>query len=263
MSSAKLLPYELTGNNKSKQIIVFLHGWPDTTHLWDGIIPHFKNEYYILNVSYPNYSPKEITSWGIDNDEIIHRLNNTIDTVNADKRKITFVTHDWGAVFGYAYDQKYPKKIDDMISMDVGASFKITFPVVAYQSALIVGFLIGGRIGNWITHSIRNWARYEPPYKDRIDSSWNYPYYYTWKKIIKSWGKSPLESYTPSCSVAYLYGDQKSFMFHDGKWIDNVKKSHSDSEVIPLKARHWIMHDDKESVINIIKKRLIMVAQRK
>lgn len=30
-----MLPYELTGNNKSNILVIFLHGFPDSLRLWD------------------------------------------------------------------------------------------------------------------------------------------------------------------------------------------------------------------------------------
>lgn len=38
----KTLPHELTGNRSSDQLLVFLHGYLDTTALWDGIVPNFE-----------------------------------------------------------------------------------------------------------------------------------------------------------------------------------------------------------------------------
>lgn len=37
----KFLPFEVTGNQKSDTIIVFLHGWPDSCRLWDNTISKF------------------------------------------------------------------------------------------------------------------------------------------------------------------------------------------------------------------------------
>lgn len=259
----KVLPHELSGNTKSKQLVVFMHGWPDTTQLWDKFIPSLEKDYYVLNVSYPNFSSKEQSAWGIDIPEIIQRLNLTLDTVNSEKRKVTFVTHDWGAYFGYSFDKEYPNKIDDMVALDISPYVKLKFSIVAYQSALIVGFLVGGKIGNWITHGVRKWAKYDPPHKDQINSSWNYPYYYTWKTIIKAKGVSPLQTYKPSCSIAYVYGELKPMMFHTDEWLDMIKKNNPDNEVIPVKAGHWIMKDQPEITLNLIKKRLNLVAQRK
>jgi hypothetical protein len=59
----------------------------------------------------------------------VDRVKVTVDYVDAGRqlRKL-FLTHDWGALFGYLLviytpywkDEKYPRYIDDMIALDVG-----------------------------------------------------------------------------------------------------------------------------------------------
>lgn len=33
-----MLPHELSGNNNSDTLLIFLHGFPDSVRLWDSII---------------------------------------------------------------------------------------------------------------------------------------------------------------------------------------------------------------------------------
>ena len=96
---ANSLPHELSGNKASDTLLVFMHGYPDTTAVWDGIIPSFEQENYVLNVSYPNYSQKEINPKGIDFDELVDRLKVTINQVNDSNRKVVAVIHDWGSIY--------------------------------------------------------------------------------------------------------------------------------------------------------------------
>jgi pimeloyl-ACP methyl ester carboxylesterase len=254
------LPHETTGNEKSKQIVVFLHGWPDTLRLWDPIIPNFSKDYYILNVSYPNFSEKEILPWGIDTPELIDRLKVTLEQNNKANRKVTFVTHDWGAIFGYYFDSKYPKNIDDMIAIDVAPKIKSSAGSITYQSILILGFLLGGRMGNWLTHYIRGWAKYEPAYADKINCSFNYPYYYTYKNFSRH--RETMRSYVPSCSMAFIFGAKKKMNFHIPEWLDEMKTLNPDNEVVAADSMHWVMNDAKDTLVELISKRLKMVAKR-
>lgn len=32
------LPYDTTGNKNAKSMVIYLHGWPDSIKLWDGVI---------------------------------------------------------------------------------------------------------------------------------------------------------------------------------------------------------------------------------
>ena len=51
-----------------------------------------------LNITYPNYSKEETSSWGIDFIPLIERIKATIEKVDGgQKRKKILVGHDWGA----------------------------------------------------------------------------------------------------------------------------------------------------------------------
>lgn len=149
------LPHNLNGNESSNQLIVFMHGYPDTLNLWSGIIPSFEKDYLVLNVTYPNFTNMERSKWGASLEEIVERLKITIDKVNSTKkRKVSFVTHDWGAYFGFRFGLKYPEYVDDMLSIDVSYSSEVTFAKFSYQIILAAAFFIGGRIGDSRTKGI-------------------------------------------------------------------------------------------------------------
>lgn len=254
---SKLLPYELTGKKSSDQLIVFLHGWPDTAAIWDRIVPTVEQDYYVLNISYPNYTPKEKNPKGNDLEEMADRIKATIDAVNDTKRKLLFVGHDTGALYSYYLDQRYPKYIDELIALDVGGKFPFWHHfVMFYQFILVLGFVIGGTIGNWLTHYIVNYSKYRPSWVNKIESSWNYHYFYLWKKIVKA-GFSPskgiLPGYQPSCNIAFVHTTYMKF-FTD-EWIDLLKKDPK-NEVHELKCSHWIQTDEPDFLINLIRRKI-------
>jgi len=262
MTTIKPLPFEKSGNAQSDQLVVFLHGWPDTTQLWDKIIPEFEKNHLVLAVSYPNFSEKEQNKWGETFDGVADRLKATLDQENQAKRKVTFVAHDWGATFTYFFDKKYPGYLTDLIALDVSPWVKPNLFVVIYQLILVFAFLIGGPIGNFIISRVLKYFKYNPPYKNRINSSWGYPYYYTWKSIIKAKGKyTVFAGYFPSCPIAYVYGTQKPAQFHTPAWLKKVSET-PNSSVHELKCGHWIMKDQPAFVIDLIKKRLLQVARK-
>jgi hypothetical protein len=51
---------------------------------------------------------------------------------------------------------------------------------------LIVGFLLGGFIGRFLTQGMCKLMKYNPKYLDDIDGSRNYPYFYVYVNKIKS-----------------------------------------------------------------------------
>ena len=256
---SKILPYEVSGNKYSNKILVFLHGWPDTTQIWDKIIPEFEEEYYVLNISYPNYSQKEKSSTGNDFEEMASRIKTTIDSLNDTKRKIVMVSHDWGASFGYYVDHLYPKYISEMIVLDVGAKYNIYKPIILfYQFTLVIAFIIGGFIGKKLTHGIMKLFKYSPEWAERVDSSWNYPYFYRWRRIFKCYGnlkKAILPGYVPSCNVTFVYGKKKPAQFFNKAWTDLLAKN-PQNEVVAADCGHWIQRDQPQLVISLIQKRL-------
>eukprot|EP01084_Bolivina_argentea_P219592 372415_1 len=48
------------GNEKSGNILFFIHGFPDNHSLWNGQIEHFKNDYLCYTITLPNYNANNI-----------------------------------------------------------------------------------------------------------------------------------------------------------------------------------------------------------
>jgi len=258
MTTQQPLPNELSGNKNSESIVVFLHGYPDTTALWDHIVAPLERDYYILNVSYPNFSTKETNPKGISFEVLIERLKATIDQANDTNRRVVVVSHDWGAMFSYWFDQRYPKYISEIIALDIGAYSDVTFFKVFYQFFLALAFAIGGPIGNFLTRIFFKLFKYDAPWTKRLDSSWNYPYYYLWKSLLLNRGdktKIPFIKYEPSCNIAYIWGTKKPMQFHNDAWLKKVQKN-PNNEVHSVNAGHWIMKDQPAFVIDLIQRRL-------
>ena len=253
------LPHEVSGNKNSEEVLVFLHGWPDTTALWYDIIAPFETDFYILNISYPNFSEKEKKPKGIDFDELLDRIKLTIDQVNDTQRKIVVVGHDWGAQFAYWLDQRFPNYVVEIITLDVGLGSKLTPFIVSYQVFLSTAYKIGGPIGGILTRWMAKQFDYNPPHFDRIDGSWNYYYYYLWKRIgAGALGKKdqiPFLKTQPTCNIVYTWGAKKHTQFHGDRWIKSLAKNPK-NEVHSVDSGHWITKEQPEFVINLIKRRL-------
>ncbi len=252
------LPHELSGNKNAEEIVVFMHGWPDTTALWDPIVAPLEKDAYILNVSYPNFSSKETNPKGISFEDILDRLKVTIDKANDTNRRVVLVSHDWGAMFAYWFDQRFPKYVSEIIALDIGARSDVTLFKIIYQLYLAIAFIIGGPIGNFMTRLILKLFKYKPAWSDRINSSWNYPYYYIWKSILTGRGnknKIPFMKYEPSCNIAYVWGTKKPVHFHNDSWLRLLQKN-PNNEVHSVKAAHWIMREQPAFVIDLIRRRV-------
>lgn len=86
-----------------------MHGYPDTTAMWHGISNKVQNDAFMLNFSYPNYSEKSTSLFGLTQIEVVHRVKQIVDVYQKiKKREITVVAHDWGAILAYMFDKEYP-----------------------------------------------------------------------------------------------------------------------------------------------------------
>ena len=87
---------------------------------------------------------------------------------------------------------------------------------------LILAFLIGGKVGSFITRFVCIILfKHSPSYIKHVSADRNYPYFYMWRNVILSKvgkAKRYLKEYTPSVPVTYYYGLNKPFQFHGKRW---------------------------------------------
>ena len=261
----KLLPYEVKGNTQSNTLLVFFHGYPNTLRMWDRIVSKLQGDYRILTLSYPNFDEDVYRKWGLDLREVVRLAKDTIEHVeiaDGKKYKKSIIGHDWGAVISILFDSTYKGYATQMMNLDIGAvmSRKLGTKVFSfcYQTYLASAFLIGGKIGDAMTKLFTNY--YVEIYmntdeiKDRINSSWNYFYYYLWRNILTY--KTILEEYRPSVPFAFVYGTEKKHMFHSEEFLELLDKT-PNCEHHGIEDNHWVMNKPKSEkfIIDLIRKR--------
>ena len=266
-SELKILPYELTGKKDSEILLIFLHGYPNTLRMWDSMIKVLEKEYYCLNISYPNFSDKLQLRWGLDLKDIVDLIKETVDYVDNKtpenrKYKKVIISHDWGAFFAYLFSQKYENYLTHMLTIDVGIGienkFKDMLLTVAYQSYLASNFLIGGPIGNFFTKlfvKMANSYGLTEEDKERIISSWNYPYYYFWRNFL--YYKKIRDKFQVNTPITYVYGTQKPFHFHNEKFLNKLRNC-NDCDIHSVDADHWVMRHNQnaEFLVNLIRNKI-------
>lgn len=126
--------------------------------------------------------------------------------------------------------------------------------IVVYQLWLIFAFLIGGKIGTFITRIICLLFKHKPIYFKSIESDRNYHYYYFWRNLILSgFGQTKrlLKGYKPSVPVNYYYAIKKPFQFHGKRWEEFLNKNGGTMKGV--EAGHWLMSKDREQLSQEIK----------
>jgi pimeloyl-ACP methyl ester carboxylesterase len=264
ISHIKELPYEITGNLNSNTLLIFLHGFPNTSSMWSKLKNELDSKYLCMTISYPNYSDKLKLRWGLEIDKIIELIKATIDgyeKANGKNYDKIIVSHDWGAFFTYLFEDRYPNYLKEMLTIDVGVgigSIKDRILILSYNFYLASAFFIGGPIGNSMVKLFYDYFVKDQEYGmrpdevERVDSSWTYLYFNNLKNILNV-RKFQVE-YQRKTPIVYLYGENKLFNFHDDKFINDIKND-SKSEVIPFPTGHWVMNGNEAKIANIIKRR--------
>ncbi|MEU0538363.1 alpha/beta fold hydrolase [Nocardia sp. NPDC005978] len=79
--------------------VVLVHGWPDTHHLWDGVIPELADKYRVIAYDTRGYGestvPGTVAAFRIE--ELARDFFAVIDVLSPD-RPVHVVAHDWGSV---------------------------------------------------------------------------------------------------------------------------------------------------------------------
>lgn len=107
------------GDENSKRIIIFLHGFPQSAHAWRFQMESLGKESILcwaLNQrGYANsYSPAETKMYDLD--LLVEDVISLINSVSYDQ--VVLVGHDWGAVVAWQLAQNRPDLIDQLVILN-------------------------------------------------------------------------------------------------------------------------------------------------
>ena len=224
--------------------LVFVQGWPDDHTLWDDYIPYLRERYRCVRVDLPNYPGAEQRRWGVSNEEIVEGLTACIRKVSPN-RPVTIVGHDWGAWWTYMLYVRHPELVTRIVGLDVAPHVRPTpleaAILVLYQGWLITAFLLGGRVGDWMTQTLARLV-HTPRQGDSVRSAVNYPYLYTWRDFLTGRLLRGRRTW-PDVPVLYAYGEDKPLRFHSEAWLAYLR-SRPSNVVVPMSTMgHWVTKD--------------------
>ncbi|WP_280235659.1 alpha/beta fold hydrolase [Nocardia cyriacigeorgica] len=79
--------------------VVLVHGWPDTHHLWDDVIPLLAGRFRVIAYDTRGYgessAPKQVARYRLE--ELATDFFAVVDAVSPDRR-VHVIAHDWGSV---------------------------------------------------------------------------------------------------------------------------------------------------------------------
>ena len=235
------------------EVILMLHGWPDTHELWDGTVAALQDRASCARLTLPGF---ETGPAATSLDDMCQLLRQVVDRISPDQ-PVTLMLHDWGCIFGYEFAMRHPERVARVVAVDVGDhnsdslmrewGAKEKLAVMGYQVWLGLSWKLGQgfnqSLGNRMTRAMARWLRC-PTDSGRITHSMNYPYAMQWFGTAGGF-KRAAQIQLPM-PLLFVYGERKHFMFHSAKWLEKVA-SNPDSAIQGLPCGHWVMLSKPEA----------------
>jgi len=229
------------------EVVLMLHGWPDTRALWDGTVAALEDRATCARLTLPGFeSGPAATSL----DDMCQLLRQVVDRISPDQ-PVTLMLHDWGCIFGYEFAMRHPERVARVVAVDVGDhnsggllrswGSKAKLSVMGYQVWLALAWKLGHSfsesLGTRMTRAMARWLRC-PTDTASITHKMNYPYAMQWFGTAGGF-KQAAQIQLPM-PLLFVYGERKPFMFHSAKWLDKVAYRPG-SAVQGLPCGHWVM----------------------
>lgn len=231
------------------QTLVFIHGWPDTLHLWDSAVQALEGQHRCVRFTLPGFDAPALGQTPSLAD-ITARLLAIIDRVSPDQ-PVTLVLHDWGCIFGYEMAARHPHRVARIVGVDIGdynagaylksISGKQKLMILAYQLFLTKAWLVGRFVSTSRGNAMTRWmarAMRCPTPSAQVQWYMNFPYAMTWLGI--GGGLRSALPVQPHCPMLYVYGQRKPFMFHSPRWLEWCAGTPG-SRAVGLPCGHWVM----------------------
>lgn len=228
-------------------VVVMVHGWPDTYRLWDGQVAALKDHFRCVRFTLPGFDLAKPRR-GYSLDDVVDVIRQVVDAASPGK-PVTLMLHDWGCAFGYQYVMRHPDRVKRLVGVDIGdasskrflrsLSAKQKLMIFGYQSWLALAWALGPTLGDPMTRWMAK-ALHAPADRAYVSSHMNYPYYIQWTGAHGGYkGMKPL---VPPCPMLFFYGTRKPFLFHSREWAQELAQRPG-CQVVPLNAGHWVMLD--------------------
>lgn len=238
---------EVWVEGRGDEVVLMLHGWPDTRVLWDGTVVAMQDRFLCARLTLPGFESGPAVT-GLD--DMCQLLLAVADRISPTK-PVSLLLHDWGCIFGYQFAMRYPDRVSRVVAVDVGdhnsAALlrswrgKEKLAVAGYQLWLAMAWLLGRHVseslGNRMTRAMARWLRC-PTNAESISYKMNYPYAMQWLGTAGGFKKGA--QIKLSMPLLYIYGERKPFMFHSPQWLEKIAEQPGNA-VQGLPCGHWVM----------------------
>jgi pimeloyl-ACP methyl ester carboxylesterase len=247
---------EVLLQGQGDQVVLMLHGWPDTHALWDDTVLALRADHVCARLTLPGFTRSPVSAKSLD--EMNHFLRRVINRISPGK-PVTLMLHDWGCVFGYEFAIRHPERVARVVAVDVGDhnsprlqrswGLREKFSVFAYQYWLAMAWKIGHTfspsLGNRMTRAMARWLRC-PTHPASITYRMNYPYAMQWFGTAGGFKRAAPVQLPMPMPMLYVYGARKPFMFHSPEWLEKLA-AREGCAVEGLPCGHWVMVSEPEA----------------
>ena len=101
---------------KGKELVVLLHGFPQTWNQWRKVMPTLSEKYTVLAPDLRGLGDTEKTDGGYDKLTLAKDIHGLIQHLGYDK--LYLVGHDWGMTVGYLFASAFPDMVKKLVLMD-------------------------------------------------------------------------------------------------------------------------------------------------
>ena len=123
--------------NKDKPVILLLHGFPSSSHMFRDLINDLSEDYYLIAPDYPGFgrsSSPPVSAYNYSFDNLARIIGQFIDALQLDK--FSLYLHDYGGPVGFRIASERPASIQSLIIQNANAYMEglgeALNPLVAY-----------------------------------------------------------------------------------------------------------------------------------
>lgn len=247
------------GLENSGDPIIFLHGFPETSHMWEGIMIDFASKgYRCLAPNQRGYSPGARPR-GVKNYLINELASDVVALADAvEFKKFHLVGHDWGAGCGWAVVELYRNRIQSWSALSVPhmAAFdyaKQNDPNQMKQSRYIDLFqvpVIPEMMSSFGNYKMLRKAWHIIP-NEEVEDYLTVFGKYSGRKSTINWYRAntnmPIEFRHVSLPTLFIWGNKDLYIGRTG--VEMAKQYMAgEYNMVELDAGHWLIQEKFERV---------------
>jgi pimeloyl-ACP methyl ester carboxylesterase len=259
--------------NPADETVILLHGWPETSHMWIGLMEKLSAEgYYCIAPDQRGFSPQarpeKVKGYAIE-----FLAGDVIGIADAFSIKsFQLVGHDWGSAIGWAVVAFYPDRIKSWTAMSVphlkAFSDAVRFDKKQKKMSQYMSFFQWRGIPEWFLlkkdrlNLRKTWKKSSPEeLQDYLDVIGNKPalkaslgYYRANYKLLKK-GQN-MEDYLEVKTPTLMIWGKKDIAIGPVGVEGTAQYMKGAYEYVELDAGHWLMQEAFEECYASIKNHL-------